>query len=222
MPVDEFRRQVRGWLNGENHFLDEYQTWLGGLDPVQLLPWTLSLADSLERWLGACRRWPCRSTEPMSNTIRTIVEMYANGGRVDSTAPFPVEQAALTPANDGVALMLYNGSTYEAMRTVDTLKNAVDATLAAGASLTLWTPVSGKRFRLRGVAGSASVGGAFEIYDGDQLVATIFLNATAVTARILDLPANGYLSEAADNVLSVKNTTGNTASVRFQAWGNEE
>lgn len=55
MPADDFRRNVRGWLAGENRFLDEYQTWLGAPSPLALLPWTMSLADSLELWLNTSR-----------------------------------------------------------------------------------------------------------------------------------------------------------------------
>lgn len=51
MPVDDFRRQVRGWLAGDNNFLDEYRDW-SGFDPLAQLPWVMSLADALELWLG--------------------------------------------------------------------------------------------------------------------------------------------------------------------------
>lgn len=51
MPMDDFRRQVRGWLAGENAFLDQYEAW-SGFEPTALLPWSLGLADALELWLG--------------------------------------------------------------------------------------------------------------------------------------------------------------------------
>lgn len=48
MPRDRFLGNVRGWLNGENDFLDEYERWGGTTD---LLPWTMGLADTMMRWL---------------------------------------------------------------------------------------------------------------------------------------------------------------------------
>ena len=49
---DEFSRQVRGWLAGDNAYLDDYATWLGVRQPAELVLWGLSEADSLELWLG--------------------------------------------------------------------------------------------------------------------------------------------------------------------------
>lgn len=51
MPIDDFRKRVRGWLAGDNAFLDQYQEW-SGFEPTLQLPWSLSLADSLELWLN--------------------------------------------------------------------------------------------------------------------------------------------------------------------------
>jgi hypothetical protein len=46
-----YLRNVRGWLDGENGFLDDYAGWLGTRQPTSLLPSALSLADALARWL---------------------------------------------------------------------------------------------------------------------------------------------------------------------------
>lgn len=51
MKTDQFRGQVRGWLDGENDFLDRYEAW-SGFSPTQLLPWSLGVADALELWLS--------------------------------------------------------------------------------------------------------------------------------------------------------------------------
>jgi len=51
MDVSDFRRQVRGWVAGENGFLDGYRDW-SGFDPLAQLPWVMGLADALELWLG--------------------------------------------------------------------------------------------------------------------------------------------------------------------------
>lgn len=52
MSADEFTRQTRSWLEGENRFLDDYATWLGTQQPTELIPWNLSEAESLEMWLA--------------------------------------------------------------------------------------------------------------------------------------------------------------------------
>lgn len=48
MDRSRFLELTRGWLRGENGFLDDYAEWGGTTD---LLPWTMSLADTLLRWL---------------------------------------------------------------------------------------------------------------------------------------------------------------------------
>jgi hypothetical protein len=47
MPPSDFARQARGWVAGENEFLDDYASWLG---TRSFAPWpeTLGLADALE------------------------------------------------------------------------------------------------------------------------------------------------------------------------------
>lgn len=52
MGSSQFAQQVKGWLKGENDFLDDYRDWLGTQRPTEPFPWTLSLADSLELWLS--------------------------------------------------------------------------------------------------------------------------------------------------------------------------
>lgn len=48
----DFGRQVRGWMRGENQFLDEYAGWLGMNDPTEPAPWGLTIGDALVRWTG--------------------------------------------------------------------------------------------------------------------------------------------------------------------------
>ncbi|GIV73549.1 hypothetical protein [Caldilinea sp.] len=55
MGADEFRRRVRGWLAGQDDFLDGYSEWLGipgTVEAAQPLPWTLLLAQAMARWLA--------------------------------------------------------------------------------------------------------------------------------------------------------------------------
>lgn len=52
MPADEFTRNVRGWLDGQNNFLDDYQSWLGVQPVTEPLTAELSLVEALEFWLS--------------------------------------------------------------------------------------------------------------------------------------------------------------------------
>lgn len=51
MSVSDFTNQIRGWLDGQNDFLDNYQGWLGIDRPTELWPAQMSLVDLLEAWL---------------------------------------------------------------------------------------------------------------------------------------------------------------------------
>ena len=48
MRADDFRNQVRGWMRGENSFLDGYAQWLGQTPTVNL---SFDLAETFESWL---------------------------------------------------------------------------------------------------------------------------------------------------------------------------
>ena len=51
MSRKEFTAGVKGWVSNENQFLDDYAAWLGTRQPTDLMPWTMSLAESLNLWL---------------------------------------------------------------------------------------------------------------------------------------------------------------------------
>ena len=51
MAVDDFRRQVRGWLDGGNDFLDGYGDWLT-VNPVGQFDWSMYIPKTLEVWLN--------------------------------------------------------------------------------------------------------------------------------------------------------------------------
>ena len=93
-------------------------------------------------------------------------------------------------------------------------------TIASTASLTVWTPASGKRFRLLWLNLSTSVAGGVELVDGTTAFAEVAL-AAAVGQSIL-LPSGGYLSIAANNVLKLTNETGATSTMIGTAIGTEE
>jgi hypothetical protein len=51
MGTEEFRGRVRGWLDGNDNFLDNYRDWLS-VDPVQLFDWSMHIPKTLEVWLS--------------------------------------------------------------------------------------------------------------------------------------------------------------------------
>ena len=48
MRADDFRNEVRGWMRGENTFLDGYADWLGHTPTVSL---SFTLAQTFADWL---------------------------------------------------------------------------------------------------------------------------------------------------------------------------
>jgi len=55
MNTDDFINNVRGWMAGENDFLDEYSQWLGVADPTSIIDWAMPLAEALEVWTEQTR-----------------------------------------------------------------------------------------------------------------------------------------------------------------------
>jgi hypothetical protein len=132
-----------------------------------------------------------------------------------------------------------NGGNYEIVRTPKIFRASGCAAGNSGAFI--WTPAQGKRFRLMGAVISIGAGAVTSanptivvLYDNvaatpNQLF-TVTINAAAVAytftqpyVAYFQLPANGYLSLAANNslILNVVQvmTTGN---IDCTAWGTEE
>jgi hypothetical protein len=117
----------------------------------------------------------------------------------------------------GAALLGFNGTTWDRLRTPTTYKAL--AAVAIGSIATVWTPASGKKFRLMG--GSISVSAAVSIlFEDNAAGATIIqLPKLAVdTPYNFDL-GNGILSAAANNVL--KATSSGAANVTGYLYGCE-
>lgn len=143
---------------------------------------------------------------------------------------------AQTSGQQSVAAQLYgwNGTSFDRVRLAN-VSNTVVAT-AAGAT-PVWTPSSGKKFRLLGytidVAGTMAATGVQTLQLQDD--ATTFKNHLAevietTTVSISNSTTNigadlgqGYLSTAADNVLNlVLGTDMATGGVAINVWGTEE
>lgn len=116
----------------------------------------------------------------------------------------------------------YNGAAFDKVRVGKVYKYIEFLNLANATATTVWTPASGKKFRLMGVSISVSgTNAAVHLRDGAG--GTVFHTARASGTDTKDFYfGNGYLSTAANNVLEIYNLTGSTINVHVTAWGTEE
>jgi hypothetical protein len=103
-------------------------------------------------------------------------------------------------------------------------KRISPTSITAGTPLAVWTPTSGKKFRLMGYTLGATVAAAQAFF-----VEGAGNTATGVATPVLAIggpPAvapqigDGYLSAAADNVLKIDVSA--TATIAGSVWGTEE
>jgi hypothetical protein len=118
--------------------------------------------------------------------------------------------------------MLHDGAQFVRQRT-PTIYKMIDAVaVTAGTGATVWTPASGKKFRLMGWSLSVSAAAALEFHD--NAVGTVVLQspllATAGLHESRGELGNGFLSGTADNVLKLDVTA--DAAVSGMVWGTEE
>lgn len=130
----------------------------------------------------------------------------------------------------------WNGAAYDRMRVANVFKTA---TVTATGSTAVWTPATGKKFRLMGYS-MAITGNAIQATAGN--LEAVLLDAAAavgigssifvpaVSLNVLGLVSlnpialgNGYLSAAANNALNVNLSTALTGGeIRINVWGTEE
>lgn len=116
--------------------------------------------------------------------------------------------------------VVYNGSTWDRERTPIVFKD-VSVAVTAGTPQTVWTPTSGKKFRLMGWELALSVAGAVIFHDGNPGTALWRTGALAAGVAVAAPNiGNGYLSTAANNVLSVDTSASGT--VTGFVFGTEE
>ena len=120
-----------------------------------------------------------------------------------------------------VGQMAFDGFGVPRLRCNTVLKTAQSTATASGASLTVWTPTSTWRFRLFGARARASNAGRYELRDGATIIAYTYLPANT-WVDIVDMPPNGYVSLADDNLLTIRNNSGAAADIDIVAWGTEE
>ena len=112
----------------------------------------------------------------------------------------------------------FNGSTWDRVRVANVFK---PVTLASGtAETTIWTPASGKKFRLMGFL--LTCGAASTLTFRDNTAGTIIATARGGTDIPIPTPpmGNGLLSASANNVLTV--TRGTACTLDGFVFGTEE
>lgn len=87
------------------------------------------------------------------------------------------------------------------------------AALAINSETAIWTPASGKKFRILGFLLVGSAAGYITIKD-NTAGTTIMVVPTAAggAGTFVELPGNGYLSAAANNVLTATGSVNMTLS----------
>jgi hypothetical protein len=126
--------------------------------------------------------------------------------------------ATPTAPKVGANLLVYNGTTWDFVRCGNFRVDL--ATIAIGSIVTVWTPTSGKKFRLMG--GSISVSAACSVLFEDNVAGTTVFRTpklAADTPYTFDL-GNGKLSAAANNLL--KATASASANIIGTLYGTEE
>lgn len=163
-----------------------------------------------------------KSAGTMRVVIATDQPALSNALTVDTELPAAAALAdgASNPTTpmDGACLLVWNGATWDRLRAANVQKD-INGT-AIGSITTVWTPTSGKKFRLMG--GTISVSAAANVLFEDNS-ASNFIHRTP--KLLADTPynfdkGNGYLSSAANNVL--KATSSAAANLTGTVYGTEE
>lgn len=112
----------------------------------------------------------------------------------------------------------FNGTTMDFARTPNVFKPIAQA--AATAETTIWTPASGKKFRLQRLTLTVGTQSILTFKDNTAGTTILVLELAANTPLTIDLGAIGILSGAADRVLTV--TRGTSATLNGFVAGTEE
>ena len=138
----------------------------------------------------------------------------------DLYGDIPAANTAAPNAVLGVAAFQYqfNGTTWRRQRTPNVFK--VVSLIAGTAEATIWTPATGKRFRLMGFILTSGTTSTLTFNDGTAGT-LIFQTRGANNAPIITPPlGDGILSLAANNPLTV--TRGTSGTLEGVVFGTEE
>lgn len=144
-----------------------------------------------------------------------------SGGSADTNAASAQADAIGGGSTPPAALWLWNGATWDRQRTAAKFVIVAAVAITAATGATIWTPASGKKFRLMGYSFSASA--AASLIFGDNVVGTVIFRGPLLAAAGIDSQynlGNGFLSAAANNVLKLDVSA--NATVTGTVWGTEE
>ena len=99
------------------------------------------------------------------------------------------------------------------------IKTVAAQAITAGTAITVWTPTTGSRFRLRGFAFSVSAAAYLILKDNTTVIANSPLLASAGVYVSPDMP-KGCRSAAVNNILKLDVSA--NATVTGYAWGKED
>jgi hypothetical protein len=100
----------------------------------------------------------------------------------------------------------------------DTVKSLYGTGVPNGGQTGIWTPASGKKFRINSFTIAASVAGLYALLDGAVPFAYVYMPVGVVT---VNLGNPGYTSTTANNILYVQNQSGVAANQSLIASGTE-
>jgi len=148
--------------------------------------------------------------------------VLASGYRVDAASSVQATEVNGTGAISVSPVRRVASGNYKNWQDSDILKTNDGASIAAGASLTVWTPAAGKKFLLQGLSVVASLAGNYTIYDQTGSVVIMRLNlAAAQQVIVYNANGNGYLSLNANSALLFYNEGVSVSNMRAVAWGSE-
>jgi len=116
-------------------------------------------------------------------------------------------------------MRMWDGNNYVRMRVPTTFKTIAAVSVTAGTAVTVWTPTTGKKFRLMGYMLGCSVAGGIILLDQAAEIMRQLVPANVSIANPATM-GNGVLSAAANNLLRVNVTA--TGVVSGYVFGTEE
>lgn len=135
------------------------------------------------------------------------------------SAAVPAAFASDALPGNAAAPMLWDSTGYFIERTPSVFKNASATVITS--ETTIWTPATGKKFRLMGYCVSQGVAtGAITLKDNTAGTTILVIPQNTVGGTTCNSLRNGILSAAANNVLTA--TGASTETVTGYFYGTEE
>lgn len=142
---------------------------------------------------------------------------------VDSELPAALSLAdgAANPTTPtvGTAKLGFNGATWDRERIATVFKNIAAQAVTAGTPVIVWTPTTGKKFRVLGYALSLTVAGSVILKDSTTEILRTPLMGAGI-GLVSPVMGNGILSAAVNNALEIDVSA--TGSVSGYVYGTEE